>query len=215
MRPERPEQLADALAQDLQPVMPLAPPSKRALKWLALVMLVALPATYFFGDPQYLTSRYSGREPMLALESLAMLATGVLATLAAFAASVPGRSGRWRLAPIAPFAVWLLLSGAGCVDDLARPSSEGWALSFHCLGFILATSVALAIPLIWALARARPIDALPVALLGGLASAAISALLLQFFHPFAVTILDLGFHVLAIALVVGIAALFRRTLRPA
>lgn len=215
MTPARPENLIDTLAQDLQPVTPLGTPSRRALGWLAVVTLVALPATYFFGDVTHLASRYSGREPMILFEILAMSATAILATVAAFIASVPGRCPRWRLAPVAPFMVWLLLSGAGCVDDLANPSTGGWALSLHCLGFILATSTALALPLIWALSRARPIDALPVALLGGLASAAISALLLQFFHPFAVTILDLAVHVAAIGLVVGIAALFRRTLRPA
>lgn len=215
MRPASPERLVDALAEDLRPVRPLATPAKRALGWLALVTLIALPVTYVFGDPRHLVSRYSGRESLLVLEILAMLATGILATVAAFAASVPGRSTRWRLAPVAPFAVWLLLSGAGCIDDLANPSTSGWALSLHCLRFILVTSAALALPLVWALSRARPIDALPVAVLGGLASAAISALLLQFFHPFAVTILDLSVHVATIALVVGISALFRRTLRPA
>ncbi len=55
-----------------------------------------------------------------------------------------------------------------------------------------------------------------MALLGGLGVAAVSAITLQFFHPFAVTFLDLGMHFLAILIVVGIVGLFhRRMLAPA
>jgi hypothetical protein len=57
---------------------------------------------------------------------------------------------------------------------------------------------------------------MPVALLGGLGTAAAAAFLLQFFHPFAVTFIDLAIHLLSIALVVGAAALInRRALSPA
>ena len=62
----------------------------------------------------------------------------------------------------------------------------------------------------------RPIDPLPVALLGGLGVAATSALVLMFFHPLAVTFIDLAVHLAAILIVVGSAALInRRALAPA
>jgi uncharacterized membrane protein len=52
--------------------------------------------------------------------------------------------------------------------------------------------------------------------LGGLGTAALAAFILQFFHPFAVTFVDLAFHLMAIAIVVSAAALLkRRTLSPA
>ena len=71
-------------------------------------------------------------------------------------------------------------------------------------------------PLLWLLSRARPIDPAPVALLGGLGAAALAAFLLQFFHPFQVTFIDLAFHLLAVTIVIGGAALVRRrALRPA
>jgi hypothetical protein len=55
-----------------------------------------------------------------------------------------------------------------------------------------------------------------VALLGGLGAAALSALLLQFFHPFALTLVDLAVHFGAVAIVIGLAAVSRRrTLAPA
>jgi hypothetical protein len=70
--------------------------------------------------------------------------------------------------------------------------------------------------LLWLLARARPIEPVPVALTAGLGIAALAAFLLQFFHPFAVTFLDLATHLAAVLLVVGAATLFnRRALAPA
>jgi uncharacterized membrane protein len=64
------------------------------------------------------------------------------------------------------------------------------------------------------LSRAAPIDPLPVALLGGLGVAAIAAFLLQFFHPFAVTFVDLGIHLIAILLVVAVTGLLQRRAMP-
>jgi apolipoprotein N-acyltransferase len=82
--------------------------------------------------------------------------------------------------------------------------------------FIVGSSLLLGVPLTWLLSRARPIEPLPVALLGGLGAAALGAFTLQFFHPFAVTFIDLSFHLVAIAIVVGLAAMLnQRTLSPA
>ncbi len=214
----RVDALIDTLAADARPVKPLRPPVFRAAGWLALVALVAGIAVYFLADVGLMLARYDGRTEMLALEMIAMLATGLLAVAGAFLVAIPGRSRRWLLAPIAPFAAWLLLSGAGCYRDLMRSGSSGLEVgdSFHCLIFILGVSLPLGATLVWLLARARPIDPLPVALLGGLATAALAAFLLQFFHPFAVTFVDLAVHLVAIAVVVGATALLnRRTLSPA
>jgi hypothetical protein len=210
--------LIDTLAADARPVRPLRPPLTRAAGWIAVVALLGGLAIYLLSDVQQLLARYAGREEMLALEMLAMLATGVLAVVGAFFVAIPGYSRRWLLAPIAPFVAWLLLSGAGCYRDLVRngPSSLEVGHSVDCLIFILAVSAVLAPPLIWLLARARPIDPMPVAVLGGLGIAAIAAFILQFFHPFAATFVDLAVHVLAIATVVIVATILnRRALSPA
>jgi len=158
---------------------------------------------------------YSGREAAFGLEMTAILATGLLAITAAFFASIPGHSRWWRAAPLPAFAAWLILSGAGCYGDLVRDGASGWVMgeSLHCLVFIVATSALLAGPVVWRLSRAAPIEPLPVALLGGLGIAAFSAFVLQFFHPFSVTFLDLAVHLVAIlAVVVVIALLNRRAL---
>jgi hypothetical protein len=62
------------------------------------------------------------------------------------------------------------------------------------------------------LRRARPLDALPVAAVGTLGVAATAAFVLQFFHPFDVTVIDLALHLAAIALVVLIGTTLRRPL---
>jgi hypothetical protein len=148
----------------------------------------------------------------------AMLTTGVLAVTAAFFLAVPGRSRFWILLPLPPFSAWLLLSGLGCYEQLLRSGASGWELgeSFHCLLFIVGTSILIGGPVAWRLSKARPIHPLPVAVAAGLGTAAFGAFLLQFFHPFAVTFLDLALHLTGILLVIGGAALFKnRALRPA
>ena len=218
MTPSRTDTLIDRLAADVRPVRPLRTPALRALIAVAAIGLVAGLAIIMLGDIGELRRRYAGREALLALEMAAMLATGVLAIVAAFFVSIPGGSTRWLAVPIPSFAIWLLLSGFGCYGDFVRRDGVEWELgeSLHCLVFILATSAILAPLLVWRLARANPIDPLPVALLGGLGVAATSAFVLIFFHPFAVTFIDLAVHLFAILIVVGAVGLLnRRALDPA
>lgn len=210
----RTDALIERLAVGMRPVRPLRAPALRALMAVAAIALVAGLAIAMLGDVFELRRRYTGREALLTLEIAAMLATGVLAIFAAFFVSIPGGSTRWRAAPIPSFALWLLLSRAGCYGDFVRRNGVAWELgeSMHCLLFILATSAVLAPLLIWRLARAKPIDPLPVALLCGLGIAATSALVLQFFHPFAVTFIDLTVHLVAILIVIGAVGLVNRRL---
>jgi len=210
--------LIDQLADGVRPVRPLRAPALRALITVLAIALVAGLAIALLGDVGELRQRYAGREALLAVEMSAMLATGVLAIVAAYFLSIPGRSRRWIVAPIPSFMVWLLLSGLGCYGDFVRRGGVDWELgeSMHCLSFILATSAVLAPLLMWRLARAKPIDPLPVAVLCALGVAAASAFVLQFFHPFAVTLIDLAVHLMAMLIVVGVIGLInRRALAPA
>jgi hypothetical protein len=218
MSDRRTDDLVAMLAADARPVRVLAPPLERALATLAAVALAGALAVWLAGDVGGMLARYAGREAWMAIEIVAMAATGLLAVAGAFFLSVPGGSRGWLLAPLPPFALWLALSGLGCYADPIRQEPSGPALghSMDCLGFILAAGLGLGAPLLWRLSRARPIDPMPVALLAGLGAAALAALLLQFFHPFAVTFLDLAVHLAAILLVVAAAAaLRRRALAPA
>jgi hypothetical protein len=171
-----------------------------------------------FGNPDALAVRFAGRELLMAAETAAMLATGLLAVLGAFALSVPDGSRKWLAGAGAAALAWLLLSGAGCYALVAEQGADGWRMNGHadCLLFIVATGAIIGAPLSWLLSQARPIDPAPVALLGGLGAAALSAFLLIFFHPFAVTVPDLGLHLAAVLIVIAAAALLRRrALHPA
>jgi hypothetical protein len=214
MSDRRTEALIEAIAADARPVRPLAPPLARALTLLVPLALLGGLAIYLFADLSGLIRRYSGRESMMVLEMAAMLATGLLGVTGAFFLSIPGRSRLWLWAPLPTFAAWVALSGAGCWMALGTSRAAGKA-GMDCLYFILAVSLLLGAPLVWRLSRASPIEPVRVALLGGLGIAALSAFLLQFFHPFTITFLDLGVHFLAVAIVIGAMALAaRRTLRP-
>ena len=46
--------------------------------------------------------------------------------------------------------------------------------------------------------------------MGGLGIAGLAAFVLQFFHPFDVTVIDLAVHLMAVLLVMGAAALVSR-----
>ncbi|MBL8706997.1 MAG: DUF1109 family protein, partial [Rhodospirillales bacterium] len=79
-----------------------------------------------------------------------------------------------------------------------------------CFGFILGAGLPLGAGLTWMLRRARPLSPGPVAAMGGLGAAALAAVLLQFFHPFDITVMDLGMHALAVAIVIAAASLSSR-----
>ena len=212
------DRLIDLLSADVAPVRPLRSPTRRALETLALLAALGALAILLLPDSNPFAVRGTGEKVQAGMELAAMLATGTLAVVGAFHLSIPGRSRRWLALPLLSFAAWLMLSGIGCYRDFILRDSAGLELghSVDCLVFILGASLLLGAPLIWRLSRAAPIDPLPVAALGGLGVAAFSAFLLQFFHPFAVTFLDLAVHLVAIAIVIGLTALLKRPiLRPA
>lgn len=206
------DDLIEELSIGVAPVKRLSPPLVRALTTFGMLAGLALAALVLLPKGNPLTMRGGGDEILAGFELCAALLTGALALVAAFHLAIPGRSRGWLALPLPAFVVWVGVSGFGCW----RVSGEGGSFpsklahSLDCLVFILVSSAALGAPLAWRLSRAAPIDPLPVAALGGLGVAALSAFLLQFFHPFAVTFLDLAVHIVAIGLVMTLASIFRR-----
>jgi hypothetical protein len=206
------DKLIESLAAKLQPVRPMRSPLLRALLWLAVVGALGVVVVMHQGGVSIFMQRIA--VPRVAVETFATALTALTAIIAAFELSVPGRSPRWAVAPLPPFLVWLGASGLGCLHNgLSLHHPDGWAgESPHCFAFIAAASVPLAAGLFGMLRRARPIAPLPVAALGTLGVAASAAFVLQFFHPFDVTLIDLALHLAAIALVMLIGTLWRRAL---
>jgi len=193
------------LVRDVTPIRRLAPPLRRALLWLAAVAAVAAIVLWRMADIGSFLVRAA--DPRLATELAVTLATGVLGVVAAFHLSVPDRSRLWALAPLPPLGLWLASSGYECWKTWIGGRGNSWAVgeSAMCFMFIVAVGLTLALLLFWPLRKARPLQPGIVVLTGGLGVAGLASFLLQFFHPFDVTFMDLGLHVAAVAVLLGIA----------
>jgi hypothetical protein len=200
--------LIDRLAREASPVRRLAPPLRRAALFLAGFAVILLAATVSRHAWPDMIRRL--QDVRFAVEMGATALTGVVAVYAAFALSVPGRSPLWLALPAPPLAVWLAASGYGCYRNwfvIGPDGSLALGRSSDCFIFILVASLPLAAALFIALRRARPLNAAPVMCAGALGVAALAATALQFFHPFDVTVADLGVHILAALLVIVMAML--------
>lgn len=198
------ELLIGRLGAQLAPVRPLSAPVLRALGALLTVALLAAWPVMHFANLQVFALRNA--ELHTALECAASLLTGIVATIAAFHLSVPDRSARWVLAPLPPLLLWLGAAGAGCLRN-----GLGHA-NWDCVLFTTVVGTPLLLLLFLLLRRSHPLAPAVVAWTGGLAAAGLAAFLLQFFHPFDVTVMDLLLHALAVAGVLAIARLLARPL---
>ena len=206
------DDLIAQLSASAAPVKRLAPPMLRALIWLALIAAISATAIGFWANLGVFATRAA--HPRMALELFATLATGIAGVIAAFHLSLPDRSRAWALLP-APFAaLWMATTGVGCWLDWAEQTQRGWALgqSFYCFKFLLSLGIPLAGLLLFSLRRAHPLQPRLVASVGGVGVAGLAAFILQFFHPFDVTIMDLGTHLAALAILIGVFTLSGRGL---
>jgi hypothetical protein len=206
------DELIAGLARGLAPVRPLAPPVTRALLWLAgFTLAAAAMVAARHALPRFLAHMAPFTN---SLEAAATLLTGITAVLAAFHLGVPGRSPLWRWAALPPFALWLASSGAGCLQHGLGLGAAGqrFGESPGCFGFIVVASLPLAVTLFALLRRNRPLEPLPVALNGALGVAALAGFVLQFFHGFDTTVIDLAFHMAALGVVLVLAGAFQKRL---
>jgi hypothetical protein len=204
------DDLIAQLSATAAPVKRLAPPMMRALLWLAAITVLAGAPILLRADLNVFAQRAS--DPRMALELFATLGAGVAGVIAAFHLSIPGRSQGWAWLP-APFALlWIVVSGWGCLQFWPEQDQRGWGLgqSHHCFVFLLGVGVPMAGFLILALRRANPLQPRLVASVGALGVAGLAAFILQFFHPFDVTIMDLGTHLVALAILIGVFSLSGR-----
>jgi hypothetical protein len=204
------DDLIESLAAQLKPVRRLRAPLLRAVGWLATVSVVGLVVILRYADMRMFSQRI--HVPRIALECLGSSLTAIAAVIVAFELSVPGRSARWAWLPVPPFALWLAASGLGCLQNGLGLHADHSGESADCFMFIAGVSVPLSIAMFWMLRRACPIAPLPVAAFGTLGVAAAAATLLQFFHPFDITVLDLAIHLAAVGSVVAVGTALRRPL---
>ena len=196
------EDLIAKLAADGGRVRRLLPPMTRAMLWLGSIALISLAAVASFADLPLFMSRIE--DTKLRFELLGTVLTGIAAVVAAFHLSLPDRSSAWAWLPVPPLGLWIGSSGYSCWQHWVRFGPDGWTLgeSADCFRLLLGVSLPLGAALLLVLSKARPLNPMPVAVVGGLGVAAIAAVLLQFFHPFDVTFMDLGVHAVAVGLVI-------------
>lgn len=204
------DRVIERLVESAGPVRRLRPPAVRAALWLLAVAGLGALAIFLFSDLPLFARRSS--DPKLDLELAGTLLTGVVAVVAAFYLSLPDRSPFWALLPLPPLALWIASSGYSCYQHWIRFGPDGWEIgeSARCFRFILAVGVPLGISLLMLLHRSRPLAPTHVAAFGGLGVAALAAFLLQFFHPFDVTFMDLSVHLVAVGIVVTVSTLVGR-----
>jgi len=203
---EATDRLIGRLVAEAAPVRRLRPPMVGAALWLLSVAVVGAVLIFAFSDLAVFERRAA--DPKLVLELIGTLATGIAAVIAAFYLSLPDRSGAWAVLPLPPLALWIASSGYSCYRHWITFGPDGWELgeSGDCFRFIVAVSVPLGIALFLLLRQARPIAPVRVTAVGGLGVAGLAAFLLQFFHPFDVTFIDLGSHLAAVGLVVAVSS---------
>ena len=183
----------------------MPPPGLRAAMWLGLVAILGVALVLPFSDLGTFIRRAG--DPKLKLELAGTLLTGIFATIAAFELSLPDRSLGWALLPAPSFILWLGSSGYSCWRHWLVSGPNGWHIgeSGACFLWIVAFGIPLAVSLFVLLRRSHPIAPGPVAAMAGLGVASLAAFLLQFFHPFDVTFIDLGLHLAGVATVIIMA----------
>lgn len=192
--------MIDGLAHGLRPVRPLPAPWRRAVMWIAVLVAAAILLANL-SDIDALARRIKA-VPDVGWAMLGSAATAVLAAIAAFQSSVPGRTARWNLLPLPGLLLWIASSGLGCLEgfgqEIGHPATLRAALR-ECLPFLLLVSLPLLGVMMLMLRRGFSSSPARTAALAGLAAAAGAATLLNFFHPFDIAAIDLLVHGLVVA----------------
>lgn len=194
-------EVIDSLVLDAKPVRRLQPPALRALYWLMFAaLLLALVAVGHGVRPDLVLKL---RQPVFATSVVAALLTGILAAMASFIASVPGRSRRWLLLPAPALVVWISTIGYGCLTDWVSVGPQGMSLgeTARCFATLAVTGIPLSLVMLIMLRHVARLSPVPVVMAGSLAVAAMTAAAVSLFHPLDATVLILLWNF-------GVAALF-------
>lgn len=205
-------ELIDTLVKCATPVRRLRSPAARALLWAAFAGLVLLLLAIGHGLRVDLAERL--REPAFVASVAAALATAILAAVAAFTISLPDRSRWWLLLPAPTLAIWFATIGYGCFADWVSIGPDGVHLgeAVGCFSLLLITSVPLSVALMVMLRYAALLRSGAVTMMGGLAVAAFTATALSLLHDHNATAMVLVWNFGTVALIIGLAGLFGRSL---
>ena len=204
------DDIVASLSADLRPVRRLPAPSLRAALWVGVVAAMAASLAVCCDIGAMIDHLQAAPDMWLAV--LGSTSTAVLGAVAAFQLSVPGRGAWWGFLPLPTLLLWLGASGMGCLRTWIVPGAEDSALveTRHCLTSILLLSAPLMALMVVMLRRACPLRPNLTALVSGVAIAAASATLLNFFHPYDASAADLAVHLVAVLLVIALNQVLSR-----
>ncbi|MGF6756335.1 NrsF family protein [Paraburkholderia sp. GAS42] len=204
--------LIDSLVADAKPVRRLRPPVTRALCWLSFAALVLTLVALVHGVRPDLMLKL--RQPTFVVGVAAALITGVLASIASFIASVPGRSRRWLWLPAPAVAVWMSTIGYGCLTNWVSIGPDGMSLgeTARCFATLAITGIPLSLVMLIMLRYVARLAPTPVVMTGSLAVAAMTSVALLLFHPLDATAMIVMWNIGVAALLVALSGLYGRRL---
>jgi hypothetical protein len=197
-------ELIDDLVSCASPVRRLRPPVERALLWIGLAALILALISFEHGVREDLAERL--RQPTFAIGIVAAAVTGILSAIAEFTISIPDRSRRWVLLPVPALVVWVSTISYECFADWISIGPNGVRMgeALSCFASLVLTSVPLGIVLIIMLRYAALVHSGSVAMLGGLAVAAITSTALAIFHDLDATVMILVWNLGTAALITAV-----------
>ncbi len=195
--------LIEALSRSATPVRRTYPAPARAVAWAVIAMACGWAATTWIRVP---LSAWSGTDWWKLAQLALLLLLGVTALLGAFEMSIAGRPARWWPVLAGGAVAWLAVSFGGIIASHAPIGRAGDGI--YCFRFLLVASLPMMVLVVAALRRTGSFRPRQTLLSAGIGIAALSASLLAFCHPFALQLFDFLMHLVAVAGIVVLMAVF-------
>jgi hypothetical protein len=202
------QQLIDALVESAAPVRRLRPPLARAALWLFFAAVVLGLIAIAHGLRPDIGAQL--HRPLFIIGMLGALATGALASVAAFRISLPDVSRWWLVLPLPALGLWVSTIGYGCFTDWVRIGPEGIHMgeAVQCFATLLMTSVPLSVSMVAMLRYVALLRSVEVSATAGLAVAAVTSFALSLFHSLDATIMILVWNLGVATLIAALASVF-------
>ena len=213
-RLDLPPALRDAIARDLQPVTPLAPPARRLIAVIPIALALLLAAVAIFGlrrDAPRLGITLTW------IASAAQMALGLLLTAAALREAVPGTALPRRIVGALIATAAIAIAGITMLTWIASPTRIAPGFVRYVWSVCVAGTIVSALPVMaaagWMVARAFPLRPRVAGALYGIGAGLIADAGWRLFCHFSDPVHVFGAHALGIALVTLAAIAVSRTAR--
>ncbi|MEO8243253.1 MAG: NrsF family protein [bacterium] len=205
--------LIAALAAQPKPVRRLGSPMLRSLGWLAVAGLVLTVLAVSHKLRPDFGSRM--QDTTFQLRLFASAATGVLALIAAFILSIPGRSRLWLLLPVPAALVWVANIGYQCLTNWVDIGPTGMTTgeTADCFATLVIISLPLGLTTHMMLRHARHFATSSVAFMASLAISGVTAFAMTLFHALDASVLILSFNLVTTAVFIGAGLAFGAAVR--